>query len=156
MMKELFSRSKTNTKSKQKAKKNVLLIDDDADLAMLMTQFIREKIADADIEVATDPYEALNMMAEKSYDLVILDWNLQGITGGSTLREAEKGFASDPNLPQEWNKRATPVVVFSSQPKEACRGLEKLRYFKYAGHVDKHTGLDRVVNAIYAHYLLTA
>jgi DNA-binding response OmpR family regulator len=137
-----------------KPNRNVLLVDDDEDLAHLLNVFLKEKIGDAAVHVATDPYEAINMMAEQSYDLVVLDWNLQGVNGRETLMEAEKGFDFDPNLPQQYRDKATPVIILSGDSKDQCE-MQDLRYFNYAGHVNKRNGLDRVMDAIHAHYLLT-
>jgi CheY-like chemotaxis protein len=137
-----------------KPARNVLLVDDDEDLAQLLNVFLKEKIEDAKVHIATDPYEAINMMAEQSFDLVVLDWNLQGVNGRETLLEAEKGFDYDPNLPDQWRQKSTPVIILSGDSKDQCE-LENLRYFNYAGHVNKKNGLDRVMDAIHAHYLLT-
>ena len=137
-----------------KPTRNVLLVDDDEELAKLLNLFLQEKISDAKVHVATDPYEAINMMAEQCFDFVVMDWNLQGVNGLQTLLEAEKGFDFDPNLPEQWRDKVTPVIILSSDQKDSCE-LENLRYFSYAGHVNKKDGLDRVMDAIHAHYLLT-
>jgi DNA-binding response OmpR family regulator len=140
--------------SSVKPVRNLLLVDDDEDLAQLLNVFLKEKIEDAKVHIATDPYEAINVMAEQAFDLVVLDWNLQGVNGRETLLEAEKGFDYDPNLPDQWRQKSTPVIILSGDSKDQCE-LENLRYFNYAGHVNKKNGLDRVMDAIHAHYLLT-
>jgi CheY-like chemotaxis protein len=131
----------------------VLVVEDDIELAHLLDEKVRERFHGAKVYMAHDPYEAMNMMAEKAYDLVLLDWNLPGFTGTETMAQAAKDFDFDPNLPLAWREKPTPVMVMSANPEESC-GMRNNRYFTYAGHVNKCEGLTGILNRLSQHLVM--
>ena len=133
--------------------KSVLVVDDDIELAQLLNVSVCERFKNAVVDIASDPFEAMNMMADKAYDLVLLDWNLPGITGLRTLEQASKDFDYDPNLPSEWREKRTPVVVMSADDEEQCKA-HSTRYFSYAGFVNKKLGLGGIMDQVNQHLVL--
>ncbi len=55
----------------------VLIVEDEAMVAMLLEEFVLELGCDA-VEVAASVGTALDLIAEKSFDIAILDVNLEG------------------------------------------------------------------------------
>jgi CheY-like chemotaxis protein len=134
-------------------KRSVLLVEDDIELAHLLNAKVTERFHDAQVDMAHDPFEAMNMMAEKPYDLVLMDWNLPGFNGNQAIAQATRDFDFDPNLPIEWREKSTPVVVMSADTEEHCP-MRSSRYFKYAGHVNKTEGLSGIMNRLNAHLVM--
>lgn len=127
--------------------KQVLVVDDDIELAHLLNRRLGEILDHAEVHVAGDPYEAMNLMAETSFDVVLLDWHLQGLTGQQTLQLASRDFDRDPNLPLEWKQKAASVVVMSSSGEAECE-IPNTRYFNFVGYVGKEEGLDGIMSRV--------
>lgn len=63
----------------------ILIIEDDEDLASMVSRaLIAERHT---VEVVNDGNEGLEILKISEFDLVILDWNLPGISGPEILRE---------------------------------------------------------------------
>ncbi|MBK7960050.1 MAG: response regulator [Bdellovibrionales bacterium] len=126
--------------------KRVLLIDDDQDISgALQKGFKHEGLSH--LEVASDPFEAINMMTEKFYNFIILDWNLPAFNGGETLRKAGQAMAIELDLPNQWDYQRVPVVIFSSSPKEFSIP-RKNKHFNYIGFVSKNQPLNQIVDLL--------
>ena len=79
--------------------KKILIVDDDQFVASIyQDQFERERY---DVEIASNAESALQMLAKKRVDLVILDFSLPGMNGVEVLRE----IRSTPGA------EALPVIV---------------------------------------------
>ena len=66
-------------------RKKILIVDDDQFVASIyQDQFERERY---DVEIASNAESALQMLAKKRVDLVILDFSLPGMNGVEVLRE---------------------------------------------------------------------
>lgn len=128
-----------------KKTKRILIIEDDADMADLLRRSLKTKY-NCIATTAQDPFEAMNMITEKFYDLIILDWQLPGLNGAETLIQAEKGLAIDPAMPIQWDQNRVPVVVFSSTKKNECL-VKKTKHFNYAGYVSKLQSISSIVEA---------
>lgn len=57
----------------------VLLVDDDADIRVVVTAML--EAVDLVVTTASSAEEALSWLAEASFDLVVLDWNLPAMNG---------------------------------------------------------------------------
>ncbi|MDO3395574.1 response regulator transcription factor [Nocardioides sp. SOB44] len=58
----------------------VLVVDDDPDLSMLM-QLVLSRQGGHDVDTAGDGLEALALLADSEYDVVVLDWNMPRLDG---------------------------------------------------------------------------
>ncbi|MGZ3419041.1 MAG: response regulator [Polyangiales bacterium] len=89
------------------------MVDDDASIRMM---FARTLKSIGTIEEAKDGAEALKLLAQKRYDLLLLDWNMPIVDGPAVLKALEK-----PGL-----NRETPIIVITADPSDRAR-VEALR-----------------------------
>lgn len=127
-----------------KKPKKILIIEDDADMSYIMSRSLKAKY-NCQVDIAQDPFEAMNLMVDKFYDLIILDWHLPGLNGTDTMVEAEKGLRFDPDIPIQWDTKKAPVVIFSSAKKSECLP-RKTKHFDYVGFVSKTQPLTDIID----------
>ena len=94
-------------KSKKRSKK-ILMIEDDSEMSSVISKALKENYG-CTIDVAHDPFEAINFIVDKFYDLIILDWQLPGLNGAETLVAAEQGLRFEPSIPIQWDRCRAPV-----------------------------------------------
>lgn len=128
-----------------KKPKKILMIEDDQDIIAVVTKALKMKYS-CIIDVAQDPYEAMNLMTEKFYDLIILDWQLPGLNGTETLAETEKGLRLEPGLPIQWDTKKVPVVIFSASQKNQCHP-RRTKHFDYVGYISKSQPLHTIIES---------
>lgn len=63
----------------------ILVVEDDEVLSMLLRYNL--EAASYAVELAGDGISALRLLAERSCDLVVLDWNIPGLSGIEVLRQ---------------------------------------------------------------------
>lgn len=129
---------------KEGPSRRVLILDDDADFAEILTWSLRKALPNAKFDQVTNHFEALNCMSEKKYDFLVFDWRLQNTNCWSALTLVDRHLNMDPTVPFQWTIDKVPVVVVSGgaiQPSQ----LLPLDHFRYAGFVDKRQTLDSVV-----------
>jgi CheY-like chemotaxis protein len=90
----------------------LLVVDDNAAETLLLLYALEECKRPVKFHFAKDGTEALRTLSERTFDLVILDLNLPGLSGYDVLEQC------DPNR--------LPVVIFSvsSNPADAERAVE--------------------------------
>src|ERR1700688_5051762 len=90
----------------------LLVVDDNAAETLLLMYALEEYSRPVKFHFAKDGTEALRMLRERTFDLVILDLNLPGLSGYDVLEQCDPG--------------RIPVVVFSvsSNPADAERALQ--------------------------------
>jgi CheY-like chemotaxis protein len=140
---QLHNSFMTYLKGPKKPKK-ILMIEDDPEIALIMRRSLKRRY-NCTVDVAQDPFEAINCMVEKFYDLIILDWQLPGMNGTETLVEAEKGLKFEPSIPIQWDKKKVPVVIFSSATKRSECTPRRTKHFDYVGFITKTQPLDEIV-----------
>lgn len=112
----------------------ILIVEDDKDLAeVLADKFAFEG---AYVEIANDPYEALNQLSEHHFDLVIMDWQLPDMNGGETLKQADRNAMFDPLASEQWTMKKTPVVILSAHKARECR-TNKNNTYRVVSYVSK-------------------
>ncbi|MDR2341656.1 MAG: response regulator transcription factor [Campylobacteraceae bacterium] len=67
---------------------NILMIEDDTELAEILTEYLEQ--FDMDITIAEDPYIGLSTLDIKKFDLVILDLTLPGLDGLEVCKEIRR------------------------------------------------------------------
>jgi len=133
------------TKIVQPRQGRVLIVEDDRDLAeVLADKFAFEGTY---VEVANDPYEALNQMSEHHFDLVVMDWELPDMTGGETLKQADRNSMLDPVASEQWNMKKTPVVILSAHKARECR-TNKNNTYKVVSYVSKRQPFANILKAL--------
>jgi DNA-binding response OmpR family regulator len=114
--------------------KNILIVEDDALLSeMLAGKFANQKTT---VDHASDGEQALTMLKDKKYDLVLLDIMLPKVDGFTVLNSINDNPAS----------KGTPVIILSNlgQKNDVQKGLT-LGVKKYL--VKAILSLDEVVEA---------
>lgn len=103
--------------------KSVLLVDDSKFARLLVKAFISGNFADWEIDEAEDATKALEMVDAKSYDYMLLDFNMPGMNGlelGETLRARFPDTVIallTANIQQEIQKKAESLGLdFISKP----------------------------------------
>lgn len=134
---------------KKPKKKRILMIEDDPSMSAVVARALQQRL-NCHVDVASDPFEAINRMVENFYDLIILDWQLPGLNGTDTLVEAEKGLRFDPGIPVQWDNSKAPVVIFSAQKKSECLP-RRTKHFDYIGYVSKMQSLPEIMKAFSAY-----
>ncbi|MBS2017514.1 MAG: protein kinase [Deltaproteobacteria bacterium] len=59
----------------------ILIVDDDPDIARLLAFYVREELPDARIEVVHDGFEAMDVVRRRHPHLILLDLNLPRVSG---------------------------------------------------------------------------
>lgn len=123
----------------------ILIVEDDRDLA----EVLADKFAfdGAYVEVANDPYEALNQMSEHHFDLVVMDWELPDMTGGETLKQADRNAMIDPLASEQWNMKKTPVVILSAHKARECR-TNKNNTYRVVSYVSKRQPFANIIKIL--------
>lgn len=138
---KMFERKSRHIKTKR-----ILLVEDDVDMSDILQNRLK-KMYNCNVDVATDPFEAMNMMVETYYDLIILDWNLPVLDGGETLLRVEEAMAIEPFLPIQWDQKEVPVIVFSSSDQEDCK-VRRTKHFNCVGFISKAQPLNKILTLI--------
>ena len=95
------------------AKTHILCVDDDGDVAELVSMMLRSADADYEVESVALPEEALRLAAERGFDLYVLDYRYPRTTGVEVCKQIR---LRDPH---------TPIMFFTAEARERVR-LEAL------------------------------
>ncbi|MFN8945482.1 MAG: response regulator [Pseudobdellovibrionaceae bacterium] len=125
----LFSR---NTK---KSTYKILLIDDDEDFSDAMSIQLKHDIG-CSVDKATNPYEAMNALVESYYDLVLLDWKLQTMSGWSALQRTDEMLSIDTEISPRWDETKVPVIIITANAANEVKALSSV-HFQRIGFLTK-------------------
>lgn len=127
----------------------ILLIEDDDSFAQVLA-FALEQRDGCDVLIATEPFEASNLMSQHAFDLVITDWRLPMFNGFSALRKAEQSLSLDPMAPQEWfGRKKVPVIVITACDSSEIERERRLKgCFQFLGVVSKEQPMDGILNQL--------
>jgi len=84
----------------------VLVVDDYKTMIRIIRNLLKQ-LGFANVDEASDGTAALDMMRQKSYGLVISDWNMEPMTGYELLREVR----ASPEFSQ------TPFIMITAESK---------------------------------------
>jgi len=130
--------------------RNLLLVEDDEDMARLLKNSLIAMYPRTNIQLAHDPYEALDYMLDKHYEVLISDWNLPSMKAKKIFQVAEQNFGIDPTINEIWDRKKTNVITFSTQDSIECR-LSTTRHFNYLGHVGKRQNFETILGQLKNH-----
>lgn len=68
---------------------SILIVDDYKTMLRIIRNLLRQ-LNFTNVEEASDGTEALHMLGEKDYQLIISDWNMEPMTGLQLLREVRR------------------------------------------------------------------
>ncbi len=107
----------------------ILLVDDDQDFSNVMTLQLKNDF-DCVVVQAMNPYEAMNHLIESYFDLVIIDWTLQSMTGWSALHRIDEALRIDTQISPKWGREKVPVILISADPLNEARSLNSEHFYK--------------------------
>lgn len=81
------------------AERRLLVVDDDKNVRFVLSQALRALSAHYEILAASDAHEALTLLEQQAFDLVITDINLPGINGVDLTEEL---LTESPNTAVIW------------------------------------------------------
>jgi two-component system chemotaxis response regulator CheY len=91
----------------------VLVVDDSVVMRRIMINALNQS-GTTDIEEAPDGAEAVRMVMEKDYDLVLMDWNMPNLLGIDAVRKIRE------------NGKAVPIIMVTTEA-EKSRVVEALK-----------------------------
>ncbi len=96
----------------------VLIIDDDLDMCEALDHMFRQfDKAWMTYKIYKDPYDALLEMANKEYDLLLVDINIPEISGPEILKTMDDFISMDETIKKSnLYQEKVPVVLMSSSP----------------------------------------
>lgn len=89
-------------------KGRILLVEDDEMIREVVSDYLQGREQSYEVECASTGKEGLKLMQEKSFDLILLDVMLPGMSGFSLLRELRK-------------QKDTPVIMITARVREEDR-----------------------------------
>jgi two-component system, NarL family, invasion response regulator UvrY len=112
----------------------VLIADDHEILRHGLRDILTTRLGKVAVSEAKDAGEAINLLAHREWDLVLLDINMPGRSGLEVLEEAKR------------LRPKTPVLVLTSYPEEQFA----LRAFKLgaSGYINKQSATDELITAV--------
>lgn len=129
---------------------NILVIDDDPDFAEAMKAHL-ETNGQYQVDLALDPFEGANLLADRRYDMVVTDCVLQDWDGVTTLENADHLIDVDPTVGEQWMDMTPVKVMFcSGAPIRLIdlRRANKLKHFSVVGFLPKVTGLASICRSV--------
>ncbi len=75
---------------------NILFVDDDEDCCELIIAMLHYSGVDYKVTVAPTPRQALDLLANKSFDLFIIDYSLPEMSGVDLCRRIRETYAKTP------------------------------------------------------------
>jgi CheY-like chemotaxis protein len=93
------------------ASSNILFVDDDQDSCELMSVMLSYAGADYKTTSVATPLEALNLIAQKPFDLLVVDYKLPEMTGVELCRRIRK------------TDQQTPILFFTGMASSSDRNI---------------------------------
>jgi CheY-like chemotaxis protein len=128
----------------------ILVIEDDESFAQVFAYAIEQEGGGSEVMVASDAFEASNLMSQHAFDLVITDWRLPLVNGFSALRKAEQSLSLDPTAPAEWfGRRKVPVIVITACDSAEIERERRLKgCFQFLGVVSKEQPMEGILDQV--------
>lgn len=121
------------------ANPKVLAIDDCIDSIRLLSTILSHY--HCEMNLAFDGQDAIPLLQNQNFDLIILDWQMPKMGGHETLMLLEQ------IIPLRKKRRPTPVLLYTSSHYSQLT-LPDLRQFKYVGWIDKGSSFSAKFRSI--------
>lgn len=119
----------------------VLVIDDSLDSVKLMSHILDHY--KCDVTMAFDGQDAIPLLVNRQFDLVILDWQMPQMGGKETLLLMDRLLHENKS---HKNRRPIPVVIYTGHNEEELE-LPLVRHFSYMGFINKRQAFSSMLRS---------
>lgn len=68
----------------------ILVVEDEANIALAVKMVVLRAVSDCSVALADDGFEALELLADDSFSLIISDWNMPNMSGIELLNAVRR------------------------------------------------------------------
>ncbi|MEK2645656.1 response regulator [Bdellovibrio sp. BCCA] len=119
----------------------VLVIDDSLDSVKLMSHILDHY--KCDVTMAFDGQDAIPLLVNRQFDLVILDWQMPQMGGRDTLLLMDR-LLTEKKIHRI--RKAIPVVIYTGHSEEELE-LPLVRHFTYMGFINKRQAFSSMMRS---------
>ncbi|WP_374073372.1 response regulator [Bdellovibrio bacteriovorus] len=119
----------------------VLVIDDSLDSVKLMSHILDHY--KCDVTMAFDGQDAIPLLVNRQFDLVILDWQMPQMGGRDTLLLMDR-LLTERKVHKV--RRPIPVVIYTGHSEEEL-DLTLVRHFTYMGFINKRQAFSSMMRS---------
>lgn len=119
----------------------VLVIDDSLDSVKLMSHILDHY--KCDVTMAFDGQDAIPLLVNKHYDLVVLDWQMPQMGGRDTLLLMDR-LLTERKVHKL--RKPIPVVIYTGHSEEEL-DLPLVRNFSYLGFINKRQAFSSMMRS---------
>ena len=98
--------------------KNIILIDDVTDICEALSMLIKMKVPNISVDLASNGLEAIKLIKDKYYDLIITDLNMPILSGDEMILQLKKE-----------NINHGKIYIMSGYSENKNKQIEYDRYF---------------------------
>lgn len=125
--------------------KQILVIDDDVLVLRLVREALEALLPECAVDTTTNPEYGFELLLRKPYDLLLLDFMMEGIDGAALYGLITKVFTIHPP-----DGRHLPPMILLSGAASHKRAQELLRSPGVRGHLSKPFSIERLVEKVTA------
>ncbi len=120
----------------------VLVIDDSIDSVKIMSHILDHY--KCDVSMAFDGQDAVPLLLNKHFDLVVLDWQMPQMGGQETLMMMDRLLSEKKS---QKHHRPTPVAIYTSHAEEDLE-LPLVKNFSYSAFINKQQTYSSMMRAL--------
>ena len=129
----------TNLEKQHSAR--VLVIDDSLDSVKLMSHILDHY--KCDVTMAFDGQDAIPLLVNKPFDLIVLDWQMPQMGGRDTLMLMDRLLSE---RKAHKIRRPIPVVIYTGHSEEEL-DLPLVKHFAYTGFINKRQAFSSMLRS---------
>lgn len=119
----------------------VLVIDDSLDSVKLMSHILDHY--KCEVTMAFDGQDAIPLLVNKPFDLIVLDWQMPQMGGRDTLMLMDR-LLSERKVHKI--RRPIPVVIYTGHSEEEL-DLPLVKHFTYTGFINKRQAFSSMLRS---------
>jgi CheY-like chemotaxis protein len=123
----------------------VLVVDDDIE-SVTPLELCLEKLG-CETFVVNNGFEAIHEIVSdnRTYDVIILDWNMPEMNGGQALINAQRVISFSPSSVNHWENDKLPVITYSSRGRDEV-SIPECNDFTHLDHWEKPSSYLHLLN----------
>ncbi len=129
---------KKNSEIKEHAME-ILVVDDSLDSINLMSAVL--DYYKCNVTTAFDGQDSVNILINKHFDLIVLDWQMPQLGGKETLLLMDRLLTS-----KGGHSHKTPVIIYTAHGEEDL-SIPFLQNFLFLGVIDKHQPFSTILRS---------